>query len=81
MPIASPRHAQHPVLVALGQTIRKARIDRAMSQEELAHRSEIDRAYMSSIERGQQNPGLMSIARVAVALDMTLAELMQQAGL
>jgi transcriptional regulator with XRE-family HTH domain len=81
MPIASPRHAQHPVLVALGQAIRQARIDRQISQEELAHRSEIDRAYMSSIERGQQNPGFVSVARVANALDMTLVELMTEAGL
>jgi transcriptional regulator with XRE-family HTH domain len=81
MPIASPRHAQHPVLVALGQAIRQARIDRQISQEELAHRSEIDRAYMSSIERGQQNPGFVSVARVAAALDMTLGELMHEAGL
>ena len=81
MPIASPRHAQHPVLVALGQAIRRARIDRQISQEELAHRSEIDRAYMSSIERGQQNPGFVSVARVAAAMDMTVAELMHEAGL
>jgi transcriptional regulator with XRE-family HTH domain len=45
------------------------------------HRSEIDRAYMSSIERGQQNPGFVSVARISQALDMTLAELMQEAGL
>lgn len=81
MPNASPRHAQHPVLVALGQAIRQARIDRQISQEELAHRSEIDRAYMSSIERGKQNPGFVSVARVASALDMTLVELMAEAGL
>ncbi|SWQ06791.1 HTH-type transcriptional regulator sinR [Klebsiella pneumoniae] len=81
MPIASPRHAQHPVLVALGRAIRQARIDRQISQEDLAHRSEIDRAYMSSIERGQQNPGFVSVARVAGALDMTVAELMTEAGL
>ena len=81
MPIASPRHAQHPVLVALGQAIRQARVDRQISQEELAHRSDIDRAYMSSIERGQQNPGFVSVARVASALEMTLAELMTEAGL
>ncbi|MBK1614922.1 transcriptional regulator [Rubrivivax gelatinosus] len=81
MPIASPRHAQHPVLVALGQAIRRARIGRQISQEELAHRSEIDRAYMSSIERGRQNPGFVSVARVAEALGMMLAELMQEAWL
>ena len=52
-----------------------------MSQEELAHRSEIDRAYMSSIERGLQNPGIVSIVGVAKALDLTVAQLMASAGL
>jgi len=52
-----------------------------MSQEELAHRSEIDRAYMSSIERGQQNPGIVSIIRIAKALELTVAQLMMVAKL
>lgn len=36
---------------------------------------------MSSIERGRQNPGFVSVARVAEALGMMLAELMQEAWL
>jgi transcriptional regulator with XRE-family HTH domain len=52
-----------------------------MSQEELAHRSAIDRSYMSSIERGGQNPGIVSIIRVARAMDMTATELLAYARL
>lgn len=52
-----------------------------MSQEELAHRAGIDRSYMSSIERGGQNLGLMSIARIARAMDMAMGELLLEARL
>jgi len=81
MPASSPRHANDPDLVALGAAIRRARVERGVSQEELAFRSGIDRAYMSSIERGQQNPGIASLIRVAVALGLSAAELMAAAGL
>lgn len=81
MPIASPRHADYPELIALGAAIRAARMQRGMSQEELAHRSSIDRSYMSSIERGAQNPGIVSILRVVRAMDMTATDLFAQANL
>jgi transcriptional regulator with XRE-family HTH domain len=81
MPIPSPRHANNPDLVALGAAIRRMRLERGISQEELAHQSGIDRAYMSSIERGQQNPGIASILGVARALELTAAELMVAARL
>ncbi|MGJ7499354.1 helix-turn-helix domain-containing protein [Variovorax sp. ZT5P49] len=81
MPISSPRHAQNPALVALGAAIRSARLEQGISQEELAHRSSIDRSYMSSIERGSQNPGVVSVLRIAGALEMTVAELFMKAQL
>ncbi len=36
---------------------------------------------MSSIERGVQNAGLVSIVRIARAMDMTVTELMAEAEL
>lgn len=81
MPIASPRHAYAPSLVALGQAIRAARLERGVSQEELAERAAIDRSYLSSIERGAQNPGIVAMLKVAAALEMTAAELFAQAEL
>ena len=81
MPISSPRHAEEPSLVALGLAIRQARKVRGISQEELAHQSSIDRSYMSSIERGKQNPGIISVFRIASALNMKTADLMAEADL
>lgn len=81
MPRASPSHAGDPVLVAFGKSVRQSRADAGVSQEELAHLAGIDRSYMSSIERGEQNVGLMSMHRVAAALGVTLSELVLNAKL
>lgn len=80
MPVASPK-AHDPALVAIGAAIRRARLERGVSQEELAHRCSIDRSYLSSIERGGQNPGVITIVRVAYSLEMTVTELVAEAEL
>lgn len=81
MPIASPRYSEDPSLVALGNAIRQARKARGISQEQLAHDSAVDRSYMSSIERGQQNPGVITVFRISAALRMTAADLLAEAEL
>jgi transcriptional regulator with XRE-family HTH domain len=80
MPIASP-HAKDKVLSAFGAAVRRARKERGVSQEDLALKCDIDRSYMGSIERGEQNSGLLHIAKIAKALDIKLAELMTKAKL
>lgn len=81
MPRASPRHAQAPELVAFGMAVRQRRTGLGLSQEALAHIAGIDRSYMSSIERGSQNVGLVLAAQIAKALDLRLAELVANADL
>ncbi len=81
MPRSSARYARHPGLVALGAAIRSSRLERKLSQEALAHKVGIDRSYMGSIERGVQNPGMVSIIQIASAMEMTVAELMAEARL
>jgi DNA-binding XRE family transcriptional regulator len=81
MPRPSPSHAKDPVLVAFGMAVRATRAKLGVSQEELAHLAGVDRSYMSSIERGEQNTGLMSIARIAAAMGVSVAELMLDARL
>lgn len=81
MPRPSPRHAQAPELVAFGAAVREARLARGLSQETLAHEAGIDRSYMSSIERGGQNVGLVLAAQIARALEVSLADLVSAARL
>jgi transcriptional regulator with XRE-family HTH domain len=81
MPRQSPSHAHAPVLVAFGRAVQARRSSLDLSQEELADRAEVDRSYMSSIERGVQNVGLVIAAQLARALDTTLADLFTEAQL
>ena len=53
------------------------RVAKGHSQEAFAAMANIDRGAFGKLERGEINVGLISIARIAVALDMALPELMQ----
>ena len=64
-----------PALRAFGHTVRKTREALDFSQEDLADRSDLDRTYISGIERGVRNPSLLSILRIATALDTTCSKL------
>ncbi|MBS2128284.1 helix-turn-helix transcriptional regulator [Burkholderia thailandensis] len=51
-----------------GETLRAVRLGVGVSQEELAHRAELDRTYVSSCERGKRNVSLETIVKLADAL-------------
>lgn len=72
---------QHRTLVALGNAIREIRLAKGISQEKLALLSEVDRSYVGRVERGDNNVAVLTLARLAAALDLTIAKLMQKAGL
>ena len=76
----SPVHAGDPVLVALGEAIRSARLNRDMSQEALALAADVDRSYMGGIERGEHNLTLMNLVRIADAIDVLPSELLRRSG-
>lgn len=64
-----------PVLAAFGQNVRKRREIKEFTQENLAEKAELDRTYVSDIERGARNPGIKNIARLAKALGVSVSEL------
>ena len=51
-----------------GSNVREARRRLGMSQEALANEIEMKRSYLSDLERGQRNPSIKAIARIASAL-------------
>lgn len=80
MPTASGQR-QHATLAALGEAIRHTRIKRGMSQEALALLANVDRSYIGNIERGENNVAMLTLQKIATALDMTISQLMKQAKL
>ena len=60
---------------AFGQRVRELRKARGFSQEELAHRAGLHYTYVGGIERGERNPALINIGKIAAALGVSLADL------
>jgi transcriptional regulator with XRE-family HTH domain len=62
----------------VGTNIRRLRVERDLSQEEVAHRVEIDVSYLGQIERGRRNPTIAVLGRVADALGVHLTALLSE---
>jgi transcriptional regulator with XRE-family HTH domain len=65
------------LLATFGRNLRKFREFRRLTQENLAEEADMDRTYISDIERGMRNPGIKNVARLANALKVTTAQLME----
>ena len=72
---------QNPHLVAFGAAVRRIRLEKGISQERLALLAEVDRSYVGRVERGDNNAALLTLKRVASALDISLSKLMEEADL
>lgn len=65
------------LLKAFGARVRELRLKLDFSQVELANKGGFDRNYIGMIERGERNPSLINLQRLAVALDVELHTLMK----
>lgn len=59
----------------IGRNVRRLRLARRLSQETLALEADIDRTYMSGIERGVANPSAVLLSRLAKVLKVTIGDL------
>lgn len=65
----SPQH------VAFGAAVRQLRTERGLSQERLGQTSGLHRNYVGGVERGELNPSLASILKLAAAFGIAASEL------
>ncbi len=65
------------VLARFGQRVRDERTALGLSQEAFADRCELDRTYISGIERGKRNVSLRNVEVIAKTLGISIAELMK----
>jgi transcriptional regulator with XRE-family HTH domain len=57
-------------LAEFGASVTALRLQRGLSQEQLARKTGMHRTYISGVERGQRNISLVNIHRIAEALDV-----------
>jgi transcriptional regulator with XRE-family HTH domain len=56
-----------------GQRVKELRARSGMSQEILAQRADLDRTYISGVERGERNVSIVNIEKIAAALNVSMA--------
>lgn len=69
--------AKKDILQRFGDRVRTLRKESGWSQEEFADECGLDRTYVGGIERGERNLALRNIEKVAIALETSIAELME----
>jgi transcriptional regulator with XRE-family HTH domain len=62
-------------LTEFGRNVSRLRSDAGLSQDKLAEKADLDRTYLSGIERGVRNPGIKTVLRLARALGVSLDKL------
>lgn len=59
----------------LGNNVKALRLAQGLSQEALALEAELDRTYISQIERGISNPSVLVLLKIALILKVDISDL------
>jgi transcriptional regulator with XRE-family HTH domain len=79
MPEAPDELDEQALGAAFGRALRSARMERGFSQEALGFACGRHRTYVSALERGTSSPTLQTVVRLARALGVDAAELVDRA--
>lgn len=66
------------ILIELGARIRAVRLNKGLTQAELADRCACNRNYISMLERGERNPSYKSLVMIAKGLGVKLQKLVTE---
>lgn len=64
------------ILVQLGNRIRDIRLQKKLTQIELAEKCQCNRNYISMLERGERNPSYKSLLMIAEGLGVKLSKVL-----
>jgi len=74
--VIKPKDRKTELQVAFGKIVRVKRLEKELSQEELADLADLHFTYVSSVERGERNISIENIAKLAKGLGCQLKDLM-----
>jgi transcriptional regulator with XRE-family HTH domain len=60
-----------------GETVKRLRLEKGLSQEALALEAEIDRTYIPSIEKGERNVSITIIEKLSKALKVSISSMFE----
>lgn len=64
-------------LLKLADRLKSTRLDKNLSQEELANICNFDRTYISLLERAKRNPSYFNLLKLSVGLNISLSQLLK----
>lgn len=68
-------HKDKEYLINLGKRIKEIRLQKKITQTEIAYRCGFDKSNYNTIEAGKRNPTILSLLKIATALDISVIEL------
>jgi DNA-binding XRE family transcriptional regulator len=71
-------HRNESTLTTLANNVKKHRKRVGLSQEEIAFQCDIDRTYISKVERGVANPSLLILVKIAEMLNVRIEDLVKK---
>ena len=78
--LVSMAHELNSLRRRFGAAIRAARLEKGMTQAELAERADLTLNYIGYLERATQTPSLDTVIRLGRALGMSGSDLLKSAG-
>ena len=69
------QYSDKQYLIALGKRIKEIRLLKKIAQTEIAYRCGFDKSNYNTIESGKRNPTIISLLKIAKALDVSITDL------
>ncbi|MBZ9815768.1 helix-turn-helix domain-containing protein [Mesorhizobium sp. CA7] len=66
------------VQLLVAWNLRRLRVERGISQDDLALTAGVERAYVGYLERGARNPTIITLEKIATALEVHIAQLFRE---
>lgn len=66
---------EEQLLVEFGIRLKKLRMQKNLSQEKFADITQLDRTYISGLERGKRNPSFIILLKLAICLNSPITDL------
>ena len=79
--LSSMKKAATKERAQLGAAIRKRRLSLGLSQEEFAEKIDCHRNFIGRLERGEQNPTVDTLVRLAAGLRCRVVDIIRDSGL